>query len=623
MSAQAPIQLLPGTKDKSLILFDPSQNLQTLTLQDVLLPQQLADAEMGEGEGAEGTPRQSLLEQSCQESNPTCKRAIELVSSLAYLSRSIKVFTVKWQLIRSKLVEISSALAVSDEGDELSGMVQEMMVTVGECRGLAEKCMACSYGGKLLMQSNLDMVLTKLHCHVKNLSVMREAGPFPHGHAIVVSKPRFGACKEDMRFYVMDLLTRMKIEEDPEIKRQALTSLHEVASEDERFVKAVTEVGEIIHLLVSFLDSLEIEVQEESARVLSVVTGFESCRDVVISAGIVAPLVRVLEWGGDVGKELSARCLLKLTANSENAWRVAAHGGVTALLRICSSSTDFSKAELICSACGVLQNLAGVLEIKRFMLEEGVISVLLKLAGAKDETVQISSIEFLQDFVSGDEFLRRVVVEEGGLHALMRLLNPLSSSSKALEVAFRAIEDLCFSSETGLKMLLKHGFVEVLVRFLRDREASVQELAFKAAFKLTKTSSDDAKRALGDAGFMPEIVRFLGAKSHGVREMAAEALSSMVSIPKNRKRFAQDEQNMEFLMHLLETEADHSGGRKFLLSALMSLTSCGSGRKKIANSGCLKTIEKLAEDEVSDAKRLGRKLSTNKFRSTMSGIWRS
>ncbi|XP_030451892.1 importin subunit alpha-1-like [Syzygium oleosum] len=582
---------------------------------------------MGEGEGgAEGTPRQSLQEQSCQESNPTCKRAIELVSSLASLSRSIKVFTVKWQLIRSKLVEISSALVVSDEGDELSGMVQEMMVTVGECRGLAEKCMACSYGGKLLMQSNLDMVLTKLHCHVKNLSGMRKAGPFPHGYAIVVSKPRFGACKEDMRFYVKDLLTRMKIEEDPEIKRQALVSLHEVASEDERFVKVVTEVGEIIHLLVSFLDSLEIEVQEEAARMLSVVAGFESCRDVVISAGIVAPLVRVLEWGGDVGKELSARSLLKLTANSENAWRVAAHGGVTALLRICSSSTDFSKAELICSACGVLQNLAGVLEIKRFMLEEGVISVLLRLAGAKDETVQISSIEFLQDFVSGDEFLRRMVVEEGGLHALMRLLNPLSSSSsssKALEVAFRAIEDLCFSSETGVKMLLKHGFVEVLVRFLRDREASVQELAFKAAFKLTKTSSDDAKRALGDAGFMPEIVRFLGAKSHRVGEMAADALSSMVSIPRNRKRFAQDEQNMELLMHLLETEADHWGGRKFLLSALMSLTSCGSGRKKIANSGYLRTIEKLAEDEVSDAKRLVRKLSTNKFRSMLSGIWQS
>ncbi|KAL3740430.1 hypothetical protein ACJRO7_021677 [Eucalyptus globulus] len=583
---------------------------------------------MGEEGEAAGVHGQSLQEQSCRElatPNPTRKQAIESVSSLASLSRSIKVFAVKWQLIRSKLMEMSSALAVSDEGAELSGMVQETMVTVGECHGLAEKCMAGSYGGKLLMQSNLDMVLTKLHCHVKNLSGMCKAGFFPQGYAVVVSKPRFGARKEHMRFYVKDLLTRMNIEDDPEIKRQALASLHEVASEDEKFVKVVMEVGEIIHLLVSFLDSLEVEVQEEAARVLSVVAGFDSYRGVVIGAGIVGPLVRILECGSDAGKELSARCLMKLTTDPEIAWRVSAHGGVTALLRICSSSTDFTKAELICSACGVLRNLAGVLEIKRFMLEEGVISVLLRQASSKDETVQISSIEFLQDFVSGDDFLRRMVIEEGGLHALFRLLNPLSSSSsssKALEVAFRAIEDLCFSSETGVKMLLNHGFAEVLVCFLRARESSVQELAFKAAFKLIRTSSsEDAKRALGDAGFMSEIVRFLDAKSRGVREMAAEALSSMVSIPKNRKRFAQDEQNMEFLMRLLETEVEPSARRKFLLSALMSLTSCGSGRKKIANSGCLKTIENLAENEVPDAKRLVRKLSTNKFRSMLSGIW--
>ncbi|KAF8006264.1 hypothetical protein BT93_K0528 [Corymbia citriodora subsp. variegata] len=584
---------------------------------------------MGEEGEAGGAPGRSLQEQSCQEPanlNLTRKQAIESICSLASLSRLIKVFTVKWQLIRSKLVEISSALALSDEGAELSGVVQETMVTVGVCRSLAEKCMAGSYGGKLLMQSNLDMVLTKLHCHVKNLSGMCRAGSFPHGCAIVVSKPRFGDRKEHMRFYVKDLLTRMKIEEDPEIKRQALASLHEVASGDEKFVKVVMEVGEIIHLLVGFLDSLEMEVQEEAARVLSVITGFDSYRGVVINAGIVAPLVRVLECSGEAGKELSARCLMKLTADSDDAWRVSAHGGVTALLRLCSSSTDFTKAELICSACGVLQNLAGVLEIKRFMLEEGVISVLLRLARSKDETVQITSIEFLQDFVSGDDFLRRMVVEEGGVHALLCLLNlPLSSSSstQALEVAFRAIEDLCFSSETSIKMLLNHRFAEVLVRFLCAREASVQELAFKVAFKLIRTPPDDAKRALGDAGFMSEIVRFLDAKSLGVREMAAEALSSMVSNPKNRKRFAQDEQNMEFLMHLLETEADPSGRRKFLLSALMSLTSCGSGRKKIANSVYLKTIENLADNEVSDAKRLVRKLSANKFRSMLGGIWHS
>jgi hypothetical protein len=37
----------------------------------------------------------------------------------------------------------------------------------------------------------------------------------------------------------------------------------------------------------------------------------------------------------------------------------------------------------------------------------------------------------------------------------------------------------------------------------------------------------------------------------------------------------------------------------------------------------MKNIEKLAQAEVSDAKKLVRKLSTNRFRSLLSGIWHS
>lgn len=53
--------------------------------------------------------------------------------------------------------------------------------------------------------------------------------------------------------------------------------MHEDANEDRKFVKVVMKVGEIIHLLVGFVDSLENEVQEVAARVLSAVAGFYLC----------------------------------------------------------------------------------------------------------------------------------------------------------------------------------------------------------------------------------------------------------------------------------------------------------------------------------------------------------
>ena len=554
------------------------------------------------------------------------RRAVEFISSLISLSHSIRVFAAKWQLIRKKLEELHSRLIAvetcdSRENSSLTELVPAIMVSVNECYDLARRCVDLSYSGKLLMQSDLDVIFAQLDRHVRKLSEIYTAGILTHGYALVVSRPGLGASKDDMRFYVRDLLTRMKIG-DLGMKRKALMNLHEVLIEDEKYVKVIVEVGDIVHVLVNFLDSPEMEIQEESAKVVSVIAGFDSYKRVLIAAGIIAPLIRVLECGSESGKVGAARCLKKLTENSDNAWSVSAHGGVTALLKICSGAD--SRGELVSPACGVLRNLVGVEEIKRFMVDEGAVSTFIKLFRSKDEAIQVNSIEFIQNIASGDELVRQLVSREGGIRALSRVLDPKwSYSSKTREIAMRAIENLCFSSINSVSILMNHGFVDQLLYYVRNGEVSIQELALKVAFRLCGTS-EEAKRAMGDAGFMPEFVKFLNAKSFEVREMAAEALSGMVMVPKNRKKFVQDDQNIALLLRLLDPEEGNSGNKKFLISILMSLTSCSSGRKKIVNSGYSKNIEKLAETGVSsDAKKLAKKLSTNRFRSMLSGIWHS
>lgn len=560
--------------------------------------------------------------------SPSLRRAIELISSLIFLSHSIKVFSVKWQSIRSKLEELNAGLGATENFDygvntALSGLIPTIMATLNECHDLARRCVDFSYSGKLLMQSDLDVISAKLDRHIKTLSGIVTSGILTNGNAIVVSKPGLGACRDDMRFYVRDLLTRLNIG-DQEMKMQALLVLNEILCEDDKYVKIVVEIDGFISLLVNYLDSLEIEIQEESAKVVSVIAGFDSFKGVLIGSGIIAPLIRVLECGSEQGKEASARCLMKLTENSDNAWSVSAHGGVTALLKICT--TDHYRGELIGLACGVLKNLVGVDEIKRFMVEEGAILTFVKLVQSKDEVSQLNSIDLLQTLSFGDESIRQMIIKEGGIRALNRVLDPKTYfSSKTREIALRAIDKLCFSSMSSVNILMSYGFIDQLMFFLRNGEVSVQEVALKAAFRLCSTS-EEVKKAMGDAGLMSELVRFLlEAKSFEVREMAAQALHSMVLVHRNRRRFVQEDRNIGLLLQLLDPEDHHgnSGNRKLLLSTLMSLTNSNSGRKQIVNSSYLKNIEKLAEAQVSDAKRIVKKLSTNKFRSMLSGIWHS
>ncbi|KAJ1379151.1 Armadillo-type fold [Sesbania bispinosa] len=526
---------------------------------------------------------------------------VKLISSLISLSHSIRVFAGKWQLIRNKLEELHSGLTAG-ENQSLTGVFPAIAATVEECHELARRCVDLSYSGKLLMQSDLDVTLGKLEGHVKKLSEIYKKGILSNGYAVVVSRPCLGASKDDMRFYLRDLLTRIKVG-DFGMKKQALINLHEIVLQDDKYVMLILQVADFVHVLLDFLGSPEIEIQEESAKVVSVIVGFDSCKGVLIAAGVIAPLIRVLECGSELGKVGAARCLHTLTENSDNAWSVSAHGGVTALLKICESSD--SKGELIGPICGVLRNLAGVEEIKRFMVEEGVVSTFIRLVRSKDETIQ-------------------VVIRDGGIRVFLRVLDPKwTCSSKTREVVMRAVENLYFSSPGSISILMSYGFVDQLLYYVRNGEVSIQELVLKVAFRLCGTS-EEAKKALGDAGFMAELVKFLNAKSFEVREMAAETLSGMVMVPKNRKKFVQDDQNIALLLQLLDPEEGNSGNKKFLISILMSLTSCNSGRKKIVSSGYAKNIERLAEAEVSsDAKRLVRKLSTNRFRSMLSGIWHS
>ncbi|XP_062087351.1 vacuolar protein 8 [Humulus lupulus] len=574
---------------------------------------------MGEEKGHDQTSTDSFTGDS------GLRQAIDFLSSLILLSHSIKVFSVKWQSIRSKLEELNSSLISfencnSSENQEMNELILSLMVTITECYDLARRCVDFSYSGKLLMQSDLDVIFAKFDAHSRKLTEIYNAGILTQGFALIVSRPGFGACRDDMRFYVRDLVTRMKIG-DIKMKHQALSNFYAAVVEDEKYVNVITELGDVVNVLVNFLDSPEIEIQEGSAKIVSVIAGFDSHKGVLVGAGAIAPLIRVLECGSELGKEASARSLKRITENSDNAWSVSAHGGVTALLKICSLSD--CRAELIGPACGVLKNLAGVEEIRRFMVEEGAISTFIKLSRSKDETVQINSIEFLQNIASGDEFIRQTVVKEGGIRTLLRVIEPRSTcSSKTREIALRAIENLCFSSTSSIGILLNYSFVDHLIFFLRNGEVSVHELALKVAVRLSGTS-EEAKKALGDAGFMPELIKFLDSKSFEVREMAAEALAGMVSVPRNRKRFVHDDRNIALLLQLLDPEQEHSGNKKLLLSILMSLTSSNSGRRKIASSGHLKNIEKLADAEVYDAKKLVRKLSANRFRNMLSGFWHS
>ncbi|KAK9092309.1 hypothetical protein Syun_027220 [Stephania yunnanensis] len=338
--------------------------------------------------------REHNEDQGLNESTTNLRQVIERLSSLLSLSHSTKVFHGKWQMIREKLEKLYTGLTAAENCDfasnsAFSELTKAISVTLKSCTDLADRCVNLSYSGKLLMQSDLDVVSSKFDAHLKSLGKVYNAGILNQAQAIVVLKPGVGASRDDMKFYVKDLLTRLKIGGSV-MKRQALDGLDEVISEDEKYVKIVVETSEILGLLVNFLESGSVEIQEQSAKIVLVIAGFDSYKSTLVGAGVIAPLIRVLESGSEMGKK----------------WQ--------------------QSQELMSASCGVLKNLAGVEEIRRFMVEEGAISTFIRVMNSKDEVsfeVRDMAAEALCKMVWVSKNRKRFIQDNFNTDRILQLLN--------------------------------------------------------------------------------------------------------------------------------------------------------------------------------------------------------
>ncbi|XP_062190514.1 vacuolar protein 8-like [Phragmites australis] len=561
--------------------------------------------------------------------------ALDAISSLVSASLDTSLFPLKWQLIRDRLNRLHAGLAditVSedengeDRCDAFADLLRDVAETAREAQELVPRSQGRHYGGgKLRLRSDLDVLASALDSHVARLDEVYASGELMRARALVVPRPAAGASRDDMRFYVRDVFARLRVG-STKMRREAAAALSEVLRDDEKCVRIVaSDVADGVGVLIALLECPDACVQKEALEAVSVIAGFDAHRGGLVVGGVIAPVVRILDTGaGPATKERAARVLCKLTENSDNAWAVAAHGGVKALLNVCTDHRA-SGGELVCTACRVLRSLAGVDEIRKYMVADaGAVPVLVSLSqSATDDAAQIQAIELLAAIATGDSSVQEAVIQGGAVESLVRALDPCSPrSSKAREVALRAIDALCFSCPGSTDRLVTAGFLDRVLFLLRNGDSTLQHCALKAAHRLCHVS-EETNKAMGDAGFMPELVSVLQAKSPEAREMAAEALCAMVSVHRNRKRFVQEDRDVAQVLQLLSSDEEKPspGAKRFLLSTLMHLADSSSGRRKILSSEHIRNLTKLAETNVPEAKRIVKKLSRSKLRSIFHGIW--
>ncbi|KAM0955844.1 hypothetical protein ACFX2A_024688 [Malus domestica] len=548
------------------------------------------------------------------------------LSLLLHSSLTVRSFVGRWTALHSKLASLHSSVAdISDsphwaQNPLLHTLLPQLLSTLQRLTALADQCTDAEFaGGKLLMQSDLDMASSSLSNQLRDLDLLLRSGVLHQSNAIVLSHPAPGSDKEDLSFFIRDLFTRLQIG-GVEFKKKALESLLQLLNGDNKSSGLVVREGNVAYLihLLDFHHQPSVREQAIFAVCLLATADDDSSRKAVFEEGGLGPLLRILESGSTHLKEKAAMAVEALTADPENAWAVSAYGGVSVLIEACRSGSPATQTH----AAGAIRNVANVEEIKTALGEEGAVPVLIQLLLSGTITAQEKSANCIAILASSDEYFRALIIQERGLQRLMHLIQDLPNSD-TLEHVLRAITWLSASDSCSKILSSSTIFLIQLGEFIKQGNTTLQKISASLLAHLLVNVSDGNKRALGSC--MGSLVKLMESpKPVGLQESAAQSLVSLLTVRSNRKELVRDEKSVMRLVQMLNAKSHEMVASKFPVGVVAAVLSGGSDgcRKRLVAAGAHPHLQRLAEMEVAGAKKALQRLAGSRLKTIFSRTWR-
>ncbi|RAL42854.1 unnamed protein product [Cuscuta campestris] len=551
----------------------------------------------------------------------TLDQIVLLLSHLLQASLSIKSFSCRWQVIRSKLATLKSLLAEVSESPcwadnaLLLTLLPNLLSILRRVDTLCRQCSDASFApGKLLMQSDLDMAAAWLSKQIQHLDLLCRSGVLRQSTAIVLSQPSTASSREDLVLFIRDLFTRLQIGGSG-FKRKALESLIKLLADDEKQAGLVAKEGRIGYL-VNLLDpNSDPVICEQAVMAVSMLTCSSSqARKCVFDEGGLGPLLRLIESGSNIMKEKAAMAVESITSDPDHSWAVSAYGGVQTLIELCKSGPFPAQIH----AVGAIRNVSTNEEIRIALSDEGAIPVLLQLLVSGYSSAQEKAANCIATLASSGGYYRDLLIKENGLSRLLHSLQE-STRPEMTEHVLRAIHSLSGCESTSRHLSTSTPFLTQLSELIQHGTVMIQYIS--ASLLANLPISETNKREI--AGCMGSLVKLMqSAKPDGLQEVATNALTSLLTVNSIRKDFARDDKSVILIAQMLDPKSDWVS-KKFPVAVVSSVVAGGGSkfcRKRLLDAGVYGHLQRLAEMEVVGAKRALQRLSGNRLKNILTWL---
>ncbi|XP_009390971.2 uncharacterized protein LOC103977236 [Musa acuminata AAA Group] len=557
-----------------------------------------------------------------------------LLPFLLAAALSARSLVGRWRLLHSKLSLLLSALVDASASPHWPSnplfrdhLLPALRSTLRDLLSLSDRCLDPSLpGGKLRLQSDLDIAASALSLHLHDLNLLLRSGLLHHDSshsdadsaaAIVLPVPGPSASRAELALFVRDVFARLQIG-TLDLKHKALDSLLDLLAADPAKVsRLVVDEGDLPSLLRLLDPSAHSLLRDRAVAAIShLATASDASRHAVFEEGALGPLLRLLDSGPAALKERAAAAIHAMTADRACAWAVSAYGGVSILVAACHTGSGSPAVQAL--AAGSLKNVAVIEDSRASMAEDGAVPVLVDLLVSGNLEAQKNAALCLASLaVMGGSEIRAAILQEGGLRRLLQFLRD-ASDPEAIDHALRAISALSASPAAAKLLSSSPSFFAQLADLIKRGSLASQQTAASLVSDLAP--GEVIKRSVAES--IPALVKMMECSKLGsAQQAAAGALTSLLAVASNRRELSRDEKSVTRLVQMLDPRND-AVGKQLPVAVVLAMTAGrGGARKRIGEAGACHHLQKLVEADVPGAKKALQRISGGRLKQLFSIGW--